>query len=312
MSEPLQTVAESRSGDAPVVPTTGVAALAWLRLLRPAQWVKNAFVLAPLLFSGKALDGVSIMRSLAAFGLFCLIASAVYALNDVIDRHADRSHPAKRLRPVAAGEITPAQALTMSGVLGAASMLGAWLMSPALLALIVGYVGLNLLYTFRLKRVVIIDVFCIATFFVLRLLAGTTAIAVEPSVWLLLCGSLLALYLGFAKRRNELLLLGNERTTHRTVLAEYSAEFLDQASIVLLSTTIISYVMYTLNSATARQVGTEELTYSTAFVLYGVFRYQYLAHHRVGGDPTETLLTDRPLLIDVLLWFAYCAYVTYR
>ena len=305
---------DSLPSEAAVAPATAPAgsATAWIRLLRPTQWVKNAFVLSPLLFSGKGLDGGSILRSLAAFGLFCLIASAVYALNDVIDRDADRSHPAKRRRPVASGDVSPSQALALSAVLGAASMVGAWLMAPTLLGLIVGYVALNLLYTFRLKRVVIIDVFCIATFFVLRLLVGTTAIAVEPSVWLLLCGGLLALYLGFAKRRNELLLLGDARTTHRSVLAEYSPEFLDQASVVLLATTIISYVMYTMNSATAQQVGTEALTYSTAFVLYGVFRYQYLAHHRVGGDPTETLLTDRPLMVAVLLWFAYCAYVTYR
>jgi 4-hydroxybenzoate polyprenyltransferase len=305
-------VSESPIRDVVLVQAPASSLRAWLRLLRPAQWVKNAFVLAPLLFSGKGLDGTSIVRSLAAFVLFCLIASAVYAMNDVVDRHADRAHPAKRVRPVAAGMITPASALTMSGLLGVASMVGAWLMSPALLGLIAAYVALNLLYAFRLKRVVIIDVFCIAAFFVLRLLAGTTAIAVEPSVWLLLCGSLLALYLGFTKRRNELLLLAEDRTTHRAVLAEYSPAFLDQASVVLLAATIVSYVMYTLNSATAREVGTEELTYSTAFVLYGVFRYQYLAHHRVGGDPTEALLTDRPLLVDVLLWFTYCAYVTYR
>jgi 4-hydroxybenzoate polyprenyltransferase len=296
----------------PLHPASEPSIDAWLRLLRPKQWVKNTFVLAPLLFSGKALDGGSVLRALAAFVLFCLIASAVYAFNDVVDRNADRSHPTKRRRPVAAGAISPRHALALSAALAATSMIGAWLVSPALLALIAGYATLNLLYTYRLKHVVIIDVFCIAAFFVFRLLAGTSAIAVKPSVWLLLCGSLLALYLGFAKRRNELLLLGDDRTSHRTVLSQYSAVFLDQVSIVLLSTTVISYVMYTLNSATAMQVGSEALTYSTAFVLYGVFRYQYLAHHRSGGDPTETLLTDRPLLVSVLLWFAYCAYVAYR
>jgi 4-hydroxybenzoate polyprenyltransferase len=293
-------------------PAPGFPIDAWLRLLRPKQWVKNTFVLAPLLFSGKALDGGSVLRALAAFVLFCLIASAVYAFNDVVDRSVDRVHPTKRRRPVAAGAIPPRRALVLSAALAATSMVGGWLVSPALLALLASYATLNLLYTYRLKHVVIIDVFCIAAFFVFRLLAGTSAIAVEPSVWLLLCGSLLALYLGFAKRRNELLLLGGDRTSHRTVLSQYSAEFLDQVSIVLLSTTVISYVMYTLNSATAMQVGSEALTYSTAFVLYGVFRYQYLAHHHSGGDPTETLLTDRPLLVSVLLWFAYCAYVAYR
>jgi 4-hydroxybenzoate polyprenyltransferase len=305
-------VTEFQPGDAVVTQTPGLALDAWLRLLRPKQWVKNTFVLAPLLFSGKALDGVAVLRSLAGFAVFCLVSSAVYAFNDVVDRRADQAHPVKRARPVAAGLISARQALITSAMLALTSMVAAWLVSPRLMLLIAAYVALNLVYTYRLKHVVIIDVFCIAAFFIFRLLAGTTAIAVKPSVWLLLCGSLLALYLGFAKRRNELLVLGDDHVTHRSVLSQYSAEFLDQVSIVLLSTTVISYVMYTLNSATAMQVGSEELAYSTAFVLYGVFRYQYLAHHRAGGDPTETLLTDRPLLVSVLLWFAYCAYVTYR
>lgn len=293
--------------------SAGVARLVdRVRLLRPKQWIKNTFVLAPLLFSGKAGDGEAVLRSLAGFAIFCLVSSAVYAFNDVIDRGADAAHPTKRTRPVAAGVIAPAEALALSGALAAAATVGAWLVSPALVLLLAIYVALNLVYAYRLKHVVILDVFCIAAFFVLRLLAGTSVIAVEPSVWLLLCGSLLALYLGFAKRRHELLVLGDAHTTHRSVLSQYSPAFLDQMSVVLLSTTVIAYVMYTLTSETALEVGSEALTYSTAFVLYGVFRYQYLTHHRYGGDPAETLLTDRPLLIAVLLWFAYCAYVAYR
>jgi 4-hydroxybenzoate polyprenyltransferase len=300
----------------PAVPTGvragAVPAAAWFRLLRPKQWVKNAFVLAPLLFSGRAVELDAVARSISAFALFCLSSSAVYALNDVWDRRLDRAHPAKRMRPVAAGIISSRQALLVSGALAIPAALGAWLMSPSLLALIAAYFALNVLYTLRLKHIVIVDVFVVAAFFILRLLAGTTAIAVEPSVWLLLCGGLLALYLGFAKRRNELLLLGDDHEAHRTVLSKYTSEFLDQVSMVLLSTTVIAYVMYTLNSATAMEVGSEALSYSTVFVLYGVFRYQYLAHHSHGGDPTETLLTDRPLLIAVVCWFAYCAYVAYR
>jgi 4-hydroxybenzoate polyprenyltransferase len=158
---------------------------------------------------------------------------------------------------------------------------------------------------------VIVDVFVIAAFFVMRLVAGALAVNVKPSIWLLLCGGLLALYLGFAKRRHELVLLGGGSPTHRAVLADYSTTFLDQLSVVLLSVTIVSYIMYTLESDTARIVGSESLSYSTAFVLYGVLRYLYLVHRNEGGNPTETLLTDRSLLAAVVLWGAYCGAIIY-
>ena len=155
--------------------------------------------------------------------------------------------------------------------------------------------------------------FAIASFFVLRLVGGSAAIGVVPSVWLLLCGGLLALYLGFAKRRAELQLLGASSADHRAVLSQYSTGFLDQLSVVLLSVTIVSYIMYTIASPTALEVGSDALSYSTVFVLYGVLRYLYLVHRSSeGGDPAETLLTDRALIATVLFWFIYCAYVVYR
>jgi 4-hydroxybenzoate polyprenyltransferase len=174
------------------------------------------------------------------------------------------------------------------------------------------YLALNLIYSMGLKRIVLLDVFAIAAFFVLRLLAGAAAIAVHPSVWLLLCGGLLALYLGFAKRRHELSVLGDSSASHRSVLAHYSAPFLDQISSVLLAVTIVSYLMYSLTSDTAVRVGTEELSYGIPFVLYGVFRYLYLVHQRDRGTPTETVLSDRWLLVTVALWVAYNGWVLYR
>ena len=284
----------------------------WFRLLRPSHWTKNLFVLAPLLFSGRAREVDVAFTAGLAFVAFCFAASSVYAFNDVLDCDADRNHPTKRLRPVAAGLITTRQAIAVSvllAVLALAVALQAHLQTAGWVGL---YLGLNLVYSFGLKRVVLLDVFAIASFFVLRLLAGAAAVAVHPSVWLLLCGGLLALYLGFAKRRHELSALGDASATHRTVLAQYSAPFLDQISSVLLAVTIVSYLMYSLTSDTAMRVGTEELSYGIPFVLYGVFRYLYLVHQRDQGTPTDTVLSDRWLLATVALWLVYNAWVLYR
>jgi 4-hydroxybenzoate polyprenyltransferase len=283
----------------------------WLRALRPEQWIKNGFVLSPLLFSGRALAWESQWRALAAFAAFCAVASAVYLLNDVVDRDADRQHPRKRNRPIASGLIAPGAAVGVATVLGLLGLVIGAVANVQVAIVLLAYFVLNLFYGSRLKHIVIVDVFSIAAFFVLRLLAGSVAIGVRPSIWLLLCGGLLALYLGFAKRRHELVLLGTASATHRSVLADYTTTFLDQLSVVLLSVTVVSYIMYTLESETARLVGTDALSYSTAFVLYGVLRYLYLVHRDEGGDPTGTLLTDRPLIIAVVLWGLYCGAVIY-
>jgi len=284
----------------------------WLRLLRPRHWVKNGFVLAPLLFSGKATEGALLLDALLAFGAFCLAASSVYAFNDAVDRAEDLAHPVKRLRPVAAGRISTAQAYTAAAVLAVAALGGAALVAPLSALCIAAYLALNIAYSLRLKHLVLLDVFAIATFFLLRLLTGAAAVRVHPSVWLLLCGGLLALYLGFAKRRHELLVLGDASADHRSVLTQYSAPFLDQISSVLLAVTLVSYLMYSLTSETAAKVGSEALSYGAPFVLYGVFRYLYLVHRRDLGSPMETILTDRPLMAAVALWLLYNAFVIYR
>lgn len=284
----------------------------WLRLLRPRHWVKNGFVLAPLLFSGKATEGALLLDALLAFGAFCLAASSVYAFNDAVDRAEDLAHPVKRLRPVAAGRISTGQAYAAAAVLAVAALGGAALVAPLSALCIAAYLALNIAYSLRLKHLVLLDVFAIATFFLLRLLTGAAAVRVHPSVWLLLCGGLLALYLGFAKRRHELLVLGDASADHRSVLTQYSAPFLDQISSVLLAVTLVSYLMYSLTSETAAKVGSEALSYGAPFVLYGVFRYLYLVHRRDLGSPMETILTDRPLMAAVALWLLYNAFVIYR
>jgi 4-hydroxybenzoate polyprenyltransferase len=284
---------------------------AWVRALRPEQWLKNGFVLSPLLFSGRALEWDAQWRAVVAFAAFCAVASAVYLMNDVIDRDADRLHPRKASRPIASGLISTGSALVAAGVLGVTGVAVGAVADTGVAIVLLSYLGLNVLYGTWLKNVVIIDVFAIASFFVMRLVAGAIAVNVKPSIWLLLCGGLLALYLGFAKRRHELVLLGQGSHSHRAVLANYSTPFLDQLSVVLLSVTVVSYIMYTLESDTARIVGSEALAYSTAFVLYGVLRYLYLVHRNEGGNPAETLLMDRSLIAAVVLWGAYCGTIIY-
>jgi 4-hydroxybenzoate polyprenyltransferase len=284
----------------------------WAELMRPTHWVKNFFVLGPLFFSGHAFETSAIVQAVGAFVAFCLSSSGVYALNDVADREADRVHPIKRLRPVASGRIAPRQAVAGGTLLSAAGLAVALALGIQAALLVALYLALNAAYSWKLKEIVVLDVFVLASFFIIRLLAGSVAVGVMPSIWLLLCGGLLALYLGFTKRRHELVLLGAESIGHRTVLSRYSAAFLDQMSTVLLAVTTVCYIMYTLDSETAHAVGTEMLSYSTAFVLYGVFRYLYLVHRNEGGSPTQTLLSDRQLLAVVALWVLYCGLVIYR
>lgn len=281
-------------------------------LVRPRQWIKNGFVLAPLLFSGRATHPDAAASALGAFVCFCLIASGIYCWNDVSDSSADRAHPTKQNRPIAAGRVSRRTGLVLGSVLVASSLVLGALIAPLLALVLASYAVLNVIYSLFLKRVVLVDVFAIAAFFVLRLLAGVSAIDVHASVWLLLCGGLLSLYLGFTKRRHELTLLGDGSGEHRAVLKQYDVETLDQISGILLSVTIVSYIMYTISSSTALAVGSEALSYSTVFVLYGVFRYLYLVRRSHGGDPAGTLLTDRALLIDVTLWAVYCAATLYH
>ena len=285
----------------------------WLTLLRPRQWIKNGFVLAPLLFSGQALEPTAAAAAALTVVAFCLLASGGYVTNDVLDREADRLHPSKQSRPVAARTIGTRRAAQVGAGLTLAGLSLAFSVAPSVGFVALLYVAGGLAYSFGLKRLVIIDVFVIGAFYVLRLVAGSAAIDVRPSIWLLTCGGLLALYLGFAKRRHEILLLGDVSVGHRSVLSHYSPTFLDQVAAVLLSVTIVAYLMYTVASGTAAEVGGHLLSYSIVFVLYGVFRYMYLVQKQGGGgNPTETLLTDGALLTVVVLWLVYCSWAIYR
>jgi 4-hydroxybenzoate polyprenyltransferase len=273
--------------------------------LRPHQWTKNLIVFAGLIFGEHLFDPASGIRAGAAFAVFCALSSAVYLFNDLADREADRLHPIKRFRPIASGAVAPAVAGTTAAILLVAGLGTALLIGRAFAAVAAAYVGLQLVYSVLRKKVVIIDVFTIAVGFVLRAAAGAVAIPVPISPWLLIVTTLLALFLGFSKRRHELVLLADQATGHRRSLEEYTPYLLDQMISVVTASTIVAYAFYTVSPETIRKFGTNLLPLTLPFPLYGIFRYLYLVHRREGGgSPAELLLTDGPLLVCVALWGA--------
>lgn len=276
---------------------------AWLRLLRPHQWIKNGFVFIGLLFGHAWSDPQRFSAVLLAFAAFCAASSAIYILNDWRDREEDRHHPRKRHRPLASGQVSPRLAFVLLAVLVIISLGLGYLVSSALTGLVVAYLLLNTGYCLGWKHEVILDVFLIAAGFMLRILAGTLGVGIAPSQWLLLCGLLLTLFLGFAKRRAELELLAEGGKAHRAVLAHYSAGLLDQMLSVVASGVLVSYCLYTVSPETIALHHTPNLIYTVPFVLYGLFRYLYRLHQRGGGgDPSQELLGDRPLLLAVIGW----------
>jgi 4-hydroxybenzoate polyprenyltransferase len=282
-------------------------ATAIIQAMRPKQWVKNLILFAPLIFSFNIRDTEKIMEAAAAFGVFCLLSSAVYLFNDVADRKNDRQHPIKKTRPIASGALSVVTALVVSGVLLVVAFTGAALLNHAFLIAASIYLVNNLLYTFRIKHVVLVDVGSIALGFVVRVIAGTMVIGVEASEWLIMCTILLAFFLGFAKRRHELVLLGEANSNHRQVLGDYSRELLDQLIMISAACALVSYAIYTVSEKAVTSFGTTNMIYTVPFVLYGLFRYLYLIHLKDrGGDPTKVLLTDGPLIFNVVLWLAAC------
>jgi 4-hydroxybenzoate polyprenyltransferase len=276
---------------------------ALLRLLRPHQWLKNGFVFLGLLFGHAWNDPLKLGQALAAFAAFCLLASAVYVMNDLIDREQDRLHPKKKHRPLAAGTVGAGPAMGVGLLcLGAGSLL-AWGLAGRAPWIFFAYVALNVAYTLGLKHVVILDVFIIASGFMLRILAGTLGIGIAPSQWLLLCGLMLTLFLGFAKRRAELNALLADSAGHRRVLEHYTAPMLDQFIGIAAAGTVISYALYTVSAETVALHGTRALIATVPFVLYGMLRYLWRLHARGGGgDPAQELLRDPHLLAATAGW----------
>lgn len=281
--------------------------------MRPQQWIKNLFIFAALVFSGHLYSSADLTRTIAGFALFSIAASGVYLFNDITDLGRDRLHPVKSRRPLPSGRLRVPTAWTASGVLAAGSLAGAWLLEPAFAGILLTYVALNVLYSLVLKNVVILDVMTIAAGFVLRVLAGAAIISVPTSEWLIICTVLLSLFLGFSKRRHELTMLDASADNHREVLQHYSPYFLDQMIGIVSASTVMSYILYTISEDTIAKFGTKNLIYTVPFVLYGIFRYLYLVHKRdEGGDPTRLALTDRPLLLNTILWICLASAVIYH
>lgn len=274
-------------------------------LLRPSQWVKNAFVVAPLVFSQRFFDATQLVNVAVATLAFCLASSASYAFNDVIDRDRDRRHPLKSKRPVAAGRVTPAAAVSVASALIVAAGLLAWVLGTTFLLILAAFFGLHLLYSFVLKNVIVADVAAIAAGFVLRAAGGVVAVGARMSPWLFVCTFLLALFLALGKRRHEAVLLGLEAGEHREVLGRYTLRLLDRLVAAVSIATVIVYALYALTPAVESNLGTERLYLTVPFVVFGVFRYLFLVYGREkGGNPTAVLLGDVPLQLGIASWIA--------
>ncbi len=284
--------------------------------MRPIQWVKNVFVVVPLIFS-KNLFNVSLFsQSFLTFLSFCAAASSIYIVNDIADRELDAVHPVKKNRPIASGQVSTGTGLATSGILLIVSFLllsvgrvpiGAWIA-------ISFYIIVNLFYSFALKKVVLIDVFVIAVGFILRILAGGYAIDVKISSWLVMTTLFIAIFLGIAKRRSEFVQMeGSTSEAARKVLADYDLSLIDQILSVSAASVIITYALYTVSERTVHAFGTEALIFTTIFVVYGIFRYLLLIHKMgLGENPTGVILADKPMIINIAFYVVSLVAIIYK
>lgn len=278
---------------------------------RPHQWLKNVLVFAAVIFSGQFMVPGALLASLITFVAFCSLASAIYILNDIVDRESDKLHPLKRTRPVASGALSIKVASLASFLLALIGLclgffVGSSFESASLLTFwfLVIYMVMQITYTFWFKHIVIIDVMFLSAGFVLRVLAGGVAVGAALSPWAIICTILLALFLGFGKRRHEITLLESGAASHRRSLREYSPYFLDQMIGVTTASTVVAYALYTMDEGVIDKLGTDKLFITLPFVIYGIFRYLYLVHQKEeGGDPAKALFGDKSILIDGALWF---------
>lgn len=284
-----------------------------LVVIRPHQWVKNLFVLAPLLFGRRLTDPTALTDAAVGFAAFCLLSSAVYIFNDWWDAEEDRAHPEKRNRPISSGSLSAGLALSTGAVLLVAGIGLGLVVGKSFAAICLLYAILMAAYCILLKRVIVLDAMTIAGGFVLRVLAGAIAVGVAATHWLIACTFLLALFLAFSKRRQELLTLEDGATDHREVLSHYSVRYLDSVINIVIGAAIVCYALYTVAPETVARFGTDSLVYGTAFVLYGMLRYLALINDpSKGGNPSKVLLTDLPLLLTLAGWAAYNISVIYR
>jgi hypothetical protein len=283
-------------------PVAKVVSAYW-RLLRPRHWIKNVFVLVGLVF-GHAWGNTSLVYSvLLAFIAFSFASSAIYILNDYFDRDSDQHHPHKAMRPIANGDVNLTIALVIAAMCLVAALSVAAVVSSALVLIVVTYLAVNVCYTVKLKYIPILDVFSISLGFVLRLLAGTSCVGIEPSGWLILCGMLITLFLGFSKRRTESVMLSEFAGEHRKVLDQYHGELLNHLVSICAGATIVTYSLYTVSPHVIELHGTTDLAYSIPFAVYGILHHVYQLFRNQGkGDLAEDFFADRHLIFTTVGW----------
>lgn len=280
--------------------------------LRPHQWTKNLIIFAALVFAKELGNVQHLLISIGAFADFCLLSGAVYLINDVIDYRQDSFHPTKRSRPIASGSLNRTFAMTSGIILYLTALIFAYLINPGFFLIALLYTTTTLGYSFYFKKIAILDVMAISIGFVLRAIAGGEAIQVEASFWLLFCTFLLALFLALSKRRHELVLLSADAVKHRTNLAQYSPYLLDQMIGVVTASCVLAYALYTVAPETVAKFQTDKLFFTVPFVIFGIFRYLYLVHQKHGGGiPSHHLISDKPLLISIILWIITCVGIIY-
>jgi len=283
-----------------------------VRSLRVQQWIKNLFVFAPLIFSQNVFNLPLLIKTLFAFVLFCILSGAAYILNDIQDLEEDKLHPVKSRRPLASGRLNKNHAFFACILLVLLGSVGAYFLHVHFFIALLIYFILQIAYSSWLKHVVIIDVFLVATGYLIRVIAGGLVIGVQLSPWLVICTFLIALFLALSKRRHELVLLDKNAEIHRPILKEYTPLLLDQMIAVVTASTVISYCLYTISSETVAKFGTKNLLFTVPFVLYGIFRYLYLVHQKdEGGSPEVLIIKDKPLLVDLFLWIATAVLILY-
>jgi 4-hydroxybenzoate polyprenyltransferase len=287
--------------------------LLYIRLLRPSQWLKNSFVFAPLIFSKHLLEWSYISNALLAFAAFSLLSSTVYIINDIIDREADKLHPQKSKRPIASGKISIPLAIGISAIVFSVALLISQQLPLSFTGVVMVYVVLQLLYSIKLKHVVILDVFIIAAGFMLRVVSGAVAIDVVISHWIIICTLFLSLFLAVSKRRSELVMINTHNIkTKRKVLNEYDINFLNLILVITATGMAISYSLYTMAERTIATFGTEYLIFTTVFVLFGIFRYLFLVVNKgMGENPNAIIVRDVPMAANITLYVLSILFIIY-
>ncbi|MBY6949935.1 decaprenyl-phosphate phosphoribosyltransferase [Clostridium botulinum] len=279
-----------------------------IALMRPKQWIKNFFVFAAIIFSGNLTNEIILKNNIITFILFCLTSSTVYILNDIVDLEKDKKHPEKKNRPLPSGRVSKSTAIIMNIVILFTVLFCSYkFVDYKIMYIYLLYIVMNIFYCFKLKNVVILDVMVITFGFVLRMESGSLATKVSVSPWLFLCTILLSLFLALNKRKSEIITLKDSRGSHRKILEEYSVELIDNMLTIVTPSILISYCIYTFSS-----VQSKRMMYTIPFVLYGIFRYQYLMNnHNLGGKPEDVFGKDKPFLVNMVLWVISVVVIIY-